>query len=339
MAAIDFYNLRLKEKQEVLDALSRRARLPAFAVEKDWWVVQTLRLIFQMDVARHLVFKGGTSLSKAWGLIERLSEDIDLAINREFLDFDGQLSRTQVGKLRDASHAYITEYFCPALSEAFMDAQFDAVSVQLGEIATPDQDPIAIEIHYPPVADHSAYIEAKVLVEIGGRSMREPFSNRSVTSLVSEHYPDQSFADEPIDIPSVNPERTYLEKLFLLHEEHQRPEYKRRVHRLSRHLYDIERISTTDYAQIAKSDHDLYNAIVAHRELFTRMSGVDYTTHFPPNLNPLPPADVLKDWERDYTTMQEEMIHGESLPFDDLISRIQKVVDDINQQKIASHAK
>jgi len=72
-------------------------------IEKDWWVVQTLRLISQMNIAEHLVFKGGTSLSKAWGAIDRFSEDIDLAINRELFGFSGDISRTQVGKLKDVS--------------------------------------------------------------------------------------------------------------------------------------------------------------------------------------------------------------------------------------------
>ncbi|MEA1875862.1 MAG: nucleotidyl transferase AbiEii/AbiGii toxin family protein, partial [Bacteroidota bacterium] len=80
-----------------------------------------------------------------------------------------------------------------------------------------------------------------------------------------------------------------MEKLFLLHEEFQRPKEKIRVDRLTRHLYDIERISNTKFAETAMADKDLYNAIVAHREKFTRIGGVDYSSHFPPTLNPLPP--------------------------------------------------
>lgn len=72
-----------------------------FAVEKDWWVSRTLNIIFQMDIAAHLVFKGGTSLSKAWKLINRFSEDIDLAIDKEFFEgYQGEITRTQISKLR-----------------------------------------------------------------------------------------------------------------------------------------------------------------------------------------------------------------------------------------------
>ncbi|MEG0518448.1 MAG: nucleotidyl transferase AbiEii/AbiGii toxin family protein [Bacteroidales bacterium] len=99
---MNWYKLQDNEKQEVLAAVSQNVGLPTFVIEKDWWVVQTLRLITKMDIADQLVFKGGTSLSKAWGLIDRFSEDIDLAINREFFGFSGDISRTQVGKLKDA---------------------------------------------------------------------------------------------------------------------------------------------------------------------------------------------------------------------------------------------
>ena len=98
-------------KTNVLLALSKTLKLPTDAIEKDWWVVQTLRLIFEMDCADSLVFKGGTSLSKAWGLINRFSEDIDLALDRKFLGFEGDLSNQQIKKLRKASFAYITDKF------------------------------------------------------------------------------------------------------------------------------------------------------------------------------------------------------------------------------------
>ena len=86
-------------RRNILSAINKKTKLPTDAVEKDWWVVQTLRLIFEMDCADSLVFKGGTSLSKAWGLIERFSEDIDLALDRKFLGFEGELSNQQIKKL------------------------------------------------------------------------------------------------------------------------------------------------------------------------------------------------------------------------------------------------
>jgi len=85
MAKVDFYRIGKDEKKAIFQAIATEKGMSPFAVEKDWWVSRTLEIIFQMDIAKHLVFKGGTSLSKAWKLIHRFSEDIDLAIDKEIL--------------------------------------------------------------------------------------------------------------------------------------------------------------------------------------------------------------------------------------------------------------
>jgi predicted nucleotidyltransferase component of viral defense system len=101
MAKLDFYNIDKAEKEAIFNAGATEMGMTPFAVEKDWWVSRTLNIIFQMDIAAHLVFKGGTSLSKAWKLINRFSEDIDLAIDKEFFPgYQGEITRTQISKLR-----------------------------------------------------------------------------------------------------------------------------------------------------------------------------------------------------------------------------------------------
>ena len=101
MAKLDFYNIDKAEKEVFFNAVATEMGMTPFAVEKDWWVSRTLNIIFQMDIAAHLVFKGGTSLSKAWKLINRFSEDIDLAIDKEFFEgYQGEITRTQISKLR-----------------------------------------------------------------------------------------------------------------------------------------------------------------------------------------------------------------------------------------------
>ena len=87
-------------KRIIITQTANNLGLPPYAIEKDWWVTLVLRAIFEMPIGEHLVFKGGTSLSKAWHLIERFSEDIDLAIDRSFLGFEGELSKNQIDKLR-----------------------------------------------------------------------------------------------------------------------------------------------------------------------------------------------------------------------------------------------
>ena len=333
MGEVNFYELSDADKRTIFTTAGEREGLPAYAIEKDWWVVQTIRIIFQMDVGKHLLFKGGTSLSKAWGLINRFSEDIDLALNREFLEFDtGLISKTQVRKLRTKSFEYITSAFYEDLKTAFAETEFHNVTFDYENLGNGDQDPVSILVQYPALIDHPEYIKPRVKVEIGSRSLKDPYSDRSFKSIVSRQFQGKTYADSEITIPCINPERTYLEKLFLLHEEFQKPEKKIRVDRLSRHLYDLYQISHSEYK---KSAHNpaLISEIIAHRERFNGMKGVNYKTHFPPNLNPIPPDKYINAWKADYKKMQNEMIPGNSPSFDELITKIKADVSEFNELK------
>ena len=261
-----WYNIPKETKENAYTQIGEASGMAAHAVEKDWWVVQTLAIIFEMEIGKHLVFKGGTSLSKAWGLIERFSEDIDLAVDRSFFGFEEQLSKSQRTKLRKTTCQYI----------------------------------------------------------------ENTFSLKTFASLVDVQYSEGSFAQLPITIPTVNPERTLLEKIFLLHEEFQRPKEKIRVDRLSRHLYDIYQLSVAGFTQNILNDAELYETIVSHRQIYTKVSGVDYNLHQPQTINPIPPSDIIKKWESDYRTMQEEMIYGDSPTFDTMIEVIKKYVAKLN---------
>lgn len=319
------------EQLEVLNNIRDKMNVVAESVEKDWWVTQTLRLVFTMDCVPHLVFKGGTSLSKAWGLIDRFSEDIDLALDRKFLGFDKEMTGAQVSKLRKKSFQYISTTFFEQLKEKFTKAGFNNINIQLAATTDNDQDPLIIEVNYKSILKQAAYIQPRVLVEAGSRSMIDPFTEKSFCSLVGEHFKGKEFADVVITIPSVNPERTFLEKIFLLHEEFQKPEDKIRVDRLSRHLYDIEKMMDTPYAEIAIENMDLYNEIVEHRRTITPLRGIDYDNHSPDKINFIPPDKFMSAWKKDYETMQESMIYKPSLPFDKLIERLKTLKAKINQ--------
>src|SRR5665647_3330857 len=103
-----WFKLTEQNKQNIFLEISRKMKLPPAAIEKDWWVTRTLELVFQTEVAPHTVFKGGTSLSKAWNLIDRFSEDIDLALDRKFLGFEKEMTSSQVKKLRRESLKYLS---------------------------------------------------------------------------------------------------------------------------------------------------------------------------------------------------------------------------------------
>lgn len=321
------------EKRNSLQVTSSRVGYPDYAVEKDWWVTEVLRVLRTMDVSGQMVFKGGTSLSKVWGIINRFSEDIDLAINREFFGFKGDISRTQVGKLRDASCHYLTGEFVSDLQKALDGFGLGVKPVPI-DVETPDKDPVKIEIEYEPVANYPAYIKPRVLVEIGSRSMMEPSKDMALTSLVEQTNAGLPFVEEPVVFPTVTPERTLIEKLFLLHEEHQRPIEKMQIEYRSRHFYDIYKLADTEYAQKAIDDKTLYASIVAHRELFSKMGGVDYALHYPPHLNPIPRTDeLMAKWKADYENVRASMIlePDSGIRFETILSKVKDLTKRFNE--------
>jgi hypothetical protein len=328
----EWFRLPDETKIRLFAETSRQIGLPSSsAAEKDWWVVHTLSVIFSMDCANALIFKGGTSLSKGWNVIQRFSEDIDLALDREFLGFSGELTKGNIRNLRRKSFQFISEIFAEELKNKFAELGFKNVNIKPREVENHDQDPLIIEIYYNKLTETETYLKPGVLVELGSRSLKEPFTQRTFGTFVSEIYKDNPFTDKPITIPVVNPERTFLEKVFLLHEEFQKPLDKIRVERLSRHLYDIEKLSHTDYADIALQNTELYNTIVKHRSKFTAISGIDYSKHNPANIKFIPPEKIIKKWETDYEEMKGSMIYGQPLDFDELILRLNELQKRINK--------
>jgi hypothetical protein len=327
-------DLQDSEKLSILADIKEQTGFHLFIIEKDWWVVQALRLVSQMDIANQIAFKGGTSLSKAWGIIDRFSEDVDLSINREFFGFSGDISRTQVGKMKSISNKYISNDFLQTLQKAFDNAGIKDVQLSVVDQRDADDDPVKIEIAYPTVINYTDYVKPRVLLEIGSRSSMEPSTVRSFRSMIGEYFPDSQFADEYLQIRCINPERTVLEKLFLLHEEHQRPVEKIKIEGRSRHFYDICQIAKTPFLDKAIADKELFKSIVAHREHFTKLSGVDYTSHFPPNLNPIPQAEMYEKWKDDYELVREQMVVGDTPKFEELIDEIKRLTERINNEKI-----
>jgi hypothetical protein len=319
-----------QNKRNIFAETASKKALPISAVEKDWWVTHTLAIIFSMSCADALVFKGGTSLSKGWNLIERFSEDIDLALDRGYLGFAGELSNTKIRNLRRASYDFLTTRFSKELSDKFAEFGFTDIVVKYKEVENHDQDPLIVEIYYPKITEQDSYLRPDVLVEVGSRSLKEPYTPTPICTLVSEIFDGRPFSDKPVIIPIVNPERTLLEKIFLLHEEYQRPPEKRRIERLSRHLYDIEKLSQTAYLQKSLQDKELYHTIVSHRDKFTHLTGVDYAKHLPEYIKIVPPEELLPLWEKDYENMSNSMVYRERLPFNELIARLTNLQKMIN---------
>ena len=299
------------------------------AIEKDWWVSVTLKALFQTDCANYLIFKGGTSLSKGWNLIERFSEDIDLAISHSFFGIN-KSNKSQREKLRKLSRAYIQNTLSAQLDERLK--AMDITGYQIENVATVenrngeivpidgDKDPTVILLHYGSLLSRKIdYIPPRVKIEISCLSMDEPVEEREIRSLICESFPDDD-TDAVCRIKTVVPSRTFLEKIFLLAEEFQKD--KPRSMRMSRHLYDLERFMDSDFGKMALADKTLYNAIIDHRQAYYALKYVDYSLHHPSTINILPPERVLDDWKQDYSNMQRYFIYGPSLDFELLMKRI-----------------
>jgi len=317
-----------KRKISILEQVGNQIGLPAFAVEKDWWICLILNAVFRSKYAEFIIFKGGTSLSKAYGIIDRFSEDIDLIIDRHLLGFDELTSNSQIKKLRKVSGGFIINAFREELIHQLntLGIDPDKYEIRYNHKVDDTSDPNTLEVYYESVvAASSPYIEKRVLLEMGARSLTEPSEKRTITSFIDEQYLDSSFCLPSMEVLVIIPTRTFIEKALLLHEEFSKPIDKIRMVRLTRHLYDLEKLMDTQYGLKAIEDHKLFETIVRYRKTVNPLRGMDYSNHKRETLNLIPPTEKLKDWESDYKTMQDNMIVGESLKWSELIARIREI--------------
>ena len=329
-----FTDLQNVERIKYIENLTLEYNLSTVAIEKDWWISTVLHALFALPYAENLSFKGGTSLSKCYKLIERFSEDIDIAVYRDFLGFSGILSKTQINdKLRRAACSFVREKLqfdvSKELENRGINTDLFSVNVNITSVTT--TDPEIIEVHYKSLFPESNYIKPIVKLEISGRSMNEQLRKIALQSFIDETYSDKVFAEKPFEVNAVVPERTFLEKICLLHEEFAKPQEFMRAERMSRHLYDLERMYSAGIAEKALSDKELYTSIIEHRRIFIGLKGFDYDTLAPRTVKIIPPDNIITLWKADYETMQETMIYGESLSFNKLIDRIKQLNRKINE--------
>lgn len=336
-----FIDLSKEDRTDVLDRVSTELNIrQREVIEKDWWVTAVLRAMYSLPYAQHLSFKGGTSLSKCWHLVDRFSEDIDITIDREYPGFSGTLSKTQISdKLRRATCSFVRETMQHDIAEllhknGIAKNKFQ-VNVDITHITT--TDPETININYDSVLTFSIdggnglYVLPKVKVEVSGRSMNEPVNEVPLESMIDQVYPKAPFAEPKFNVRAVLPERTFLEKLFLLHEEFAKPKDLIRVERMSRHIYDIGQMLKTPIVEKAIHNEQLYRQVVEHRRKFIGLRGFDYDTLYPDSLNIVPPETIIEQWKADYENMRLHMIYGESVSFEELINNLRDLNDRIKK--------
>ena len=312
----------------LLTQAANKTGLPVQAVEKDLWVTVVLQLVFTLPIANHLIFKGGTSLSKIWKVIRRFSEDIDLAIDPSIWGFEGDLTKRQIKQLRKVSSIFVRDELCHSLqkivSEIGMEKWLQVEADPDGEGDKTYPEPRIIHIRYKSLLDEGLpYLHSEVKLEVSARSLLEPTVEAIVTSILEDALPISTTVKQ-VMIPTALPEKTFLEKAFLLHELFS-SQSLRQANRKSRHLYDLAQMMSTDIAEKAIANDDLWNTIQHHRKLFTSMSGVDYTSDIRKHIKLLPPDNVIEDWHNDYKDMQSSMIYGETPSFEDLIRKMEEL--------------
>lgn len=309
------------------------------SVEKDFWVTWTLQQLFAMpDLAPHLTFKGGTSLSKAWGLIDRFSEDIDLTIGRDALGFGGANSPEQAPSAKQQSKRlkalklacsdHVRDLVHPQLLE-----RLEAVLGQTGwtlRMDAEDPDAQTLLFAYPThfAAQAARYLRPVVKIEFGARSDPWPASERVVRPVMAENFPQVLEGSDAV-VHALAPERTFWEKAMLLHEETYRPEGKPRRPRMARHYYDLFRLIEQGVGKSVLRDPDLFEQIAAHRRVFFAQTWVDYSTLRPESLRITPLPEQEATWRQDYAEMQGEMFSAAPPEFDTVLASIREFEADM----------
>lgn len=329
-----FIDIPADRQRQAINNVALKTELPPSSIEKDWWVTQVLKALHTLPYAEHIAFKGGTSLSKCWNLIARFSEDIDIALSREFLGFGGELSKTQISdKLRRAACSFVRGKMQYDVKEALLaqGIRQDVFSVDVVITPVTTVDPEVITVTYQSLYDVSPYIKNTVKLEISGRSMVEPVEKKFINAAIDAHFPNAPFAEEPFEVNAVIPERTFLEKVFLLHEEFHKDVV--RVERMSRHVYDLAMMMDSErkIADRAVNNEELYRTVLEHRRKFIGLKGFNYDELYTDTLCIVPDNEIAERWQEDYKFMGEHMIYGPVPSFEELVEKMTLLNDKIRQ--------
>lgn len=321
-----FLQLSGGERRDALGVAADRSGRPAHLLEKDVWVVWALSTLYAAPLGEHLVFKGGTSLSKAYQVIRRFSEDVDLtydirAIAPDLVGENGEgLPTTRSEEKRWSSEvrrrlpAWVAETVQPLIGNA-LAAERLVAAVRVEEER--------LFIDYEATAAGSGYVAPSVMLEFGARSTGEPASLRDVVC-------DAAGLIEGLVFPAARPrvmhaERTFWEKataihVFCLQE-------RLRGDRFARHWHDVARLDEAGFAEAAFADRELANAVARHKSMFfaekaADRTPIDYAAAVDGGLHLVPAGDGAKALEEDYTHMVEDgLLLDDAEPFDALMAR------------------
>jgi hypothetical protein len=333
---VEFFRLSTAERLEALNqAASTSGRLPHL-LEKDVWVVWALRHLFTGPYADHLVFKGGTSLSKAYGVIRRFSEDVDLTYDIRTIasdlvgatDAPLPASKNQERKwskeIRARLSKWVSEEIMPRLQQEL---------TQQGLPATVRVENEKVFIDYTPLVTGTGYVAPAVMLEFGARSTGEPCELRSIHCDAAEYLSDVEF---PTAMPHVMlPERTFWEKATAIHVFCAQGEF-RGGDRFARHWHDVTRLDASGFADKAIADKALAQAVADHKSMFFAEKSpqgdvIDYHAAVSGELRLVPDDDALAKLAADYQHMVDDgLFLDDAEPFETLLNKCRAIQKNAN---------
>ena len=300
-------------------------------VEKDFWVCWTLDYLFhQSPWTKHLAFKGGTSLSKSFDLIHRFSEDIDLILDWRLLESAqkdpwAQRSKNQQDKLNKALNAetevFLREQFVPRLQEDFAQLLVDELQIEVDEHETQ-----TVNFTYPKLFGEDSILPM-VRLEIGALAAWTPTTQSEIISYAAQQY-GRIFQNPSTSVLTVMPERTFWEKVTILHKEAFRTNGNFPA-RYSRHYYDLFCMDASPVKAAAFRNLDLLARVVTFKDRFYPAGNAHYDLAKPGTMRLLPPEDCLPVLRDDYAHMRN-MLFGEIPSFEEIMACIARLEKEIN---------
>jgi len=325
--------LSARDRRDLFTEAAARSGLPPFHLEKDFWVCWTLKVLFGHDeTGQHLTFRGGTSLSKAWRIIERFSEDIDLSISRQWFEDEKDpgesgLSPSEVekrlAKLRRHCRTAIETKLRPVLEEAIASLP-GSPRIELEPLGQA-RDPFCIYVHYPQtdLKVPEDYNRPSVKVELSGRAEGWPMELRSFRPYAVEHFAQLQEGAE-ITVPAVSPARTFWEKAALVHEQLCRPGERPPAAFQARHLYDLHCLWQQPKIVKAPGMAELYHSVRQHRAAFFGYKWMDYANLTAADLKLVPTTAQESMWREDYARMKA-MFFKAPPSFDDVLASLGEI--------------
>lgn len=328
-----------EDRRDLFVAAARRLGTAEQNVEKDFWVCWILDLLFHYlpEGGPRLLFKGGTSLSKAFGLINRFSEDIDITVFRQDLGvpssleeleaLSGKKRKARLKTVRETCQTYINETLRAQLGAVIAetlraaDHASDAMSI-LADDMDPEHE--TLTFRYPSViTSGDSYVAPSVRIEAGARSALDPCVAADITPYIASDLPGNNLLVD--GIRTIEPKLTFWEKILILHGLRRWYERRRELYqkgnRVTRHYFDVHSLVHSQVGHQAEVDLELGKVSVRHTLVFFLNHDMDHGSAVPGTFALIPTAPMIDGLRKDYARM-EGMIIGDVPSFDDIMASI-----------------